>query len=80
MDHTITRKVWVFFEEHKTSGKTFTKQDLTKATGWSPSTVQTYYNKKWRKHLAKEGGTYRVIGFDGFTLEAFIELHSQVSH
>lgn len=79
MDHSNTKKAWSFFVAHKNSGQPFTAKDLAKETGWSDSTVRTYYNKKWRKHLAKEGGTYRVTGFDGFTATDFVSLHSQVS-
>ncbi|MBI2422531.1 MAG: hypothetical protein HYV27_06860 [Candidatus Hydrogenedentes bacterium] len=80
MDHSVTRKAWEFLYDHKCSGKPFTTEEIKKATGWSDSTVRTYRTKKWRKHLQKDGRAYRVVGFDGFALEDFIALHTQVSN
>lgn len=69
-----------FFMNHKESGDWFTLEEALNATGWKKSTFRTYHGKKWTPHIRRVGDTYKVVGFENFTAQDFIALHTQVHH
>lgn len=81
----MTEKKWIqvdkafdFFIEHYESGEPFSLTELADFTGWSRSTVRTYYRKKWRKLILKSGGQYLVAeAIKGFDKVSFRQHQSQ---
>lgn len=66
-----------FLVEKEKAESVFTKQEVIKATGWSPSTVNTYISKKWERFLEKKETGYLVRGVSEFELDEYIRLMSQ---
>ena len=59
-DQSTQRKAHRFFSERMATLEAFTKQDLMDASGWSRSSVDTYWSKQFRGLIEDLGdGTYR---------------------
>jgi len=70
--------VYEFLKEREIKNAKFSKKDIEKITGWSSSTVNTYFSKKWNHFLRKDQGRfYRSNGIKAMTESDFINLHSQ---
>src|SRR5207244_3233712 len=70
-------KAYWFFRDH--SGRTFELAELEEATGWNPTTIQTYVVKKWQHFLQFKGkGVYRVTDFS-ISEEEFLAQQNQVA-
>lgn len=55
------RKALKFFTDHLQSQEPFTKADFERATGWSGSTLNTYWSKQFKPFVvAAPGGKFRV--------------------
>lgn len=55
------RKALTFFPERLKSQESFTKSDFEKATGWSGSTLSTYWSKQFKPFVIPIGNNrYRV--------------------
>lgn len=69
---------FTFFTKMKREGKLFDFYDIEQATGWSRSSVRTYFSKKWGTILTRnEDGMFVNNKFDNFTLKSFKQHHSQ---
>lgn len=47
-DDTTQRKTHEFFTERLRTLEPFTKADVSQATGWSESTLETYWSKQFK--------------------------------
>ena len=80
MSNKKTEKVersYHFLIDKEKSESVFTKRDVINATGWSPSTVNTYISKKWERFLEKTDSGYLARGVSEFELDQYIRLMSQ---
>ena len=60
-DQSTQQKAHRFFSERMATLEPFTKQDLMDASGWSRSSVDTYWSKQFRGLIEDLGdGTYRL--------------------
>ena len=60
-DQSTQRKAHRFFSERMATLEPFTKQDLMDASGWSRSSVDTYWSKQFKSLIEDLGdGTYRL--------------------
>ncbi|OLQ83782.1 hypothetical protein BIT28_16615 [Photobacterium proteolyticum] len=75
-DHVKT--AFRFFEQN--IGKEINISDVAKTVGWKDSTVQTYFNKKWKGVVLERTspGVYLVIMPEDMTVSGFADLHTQV--
>jgi hypothetical protein len=79
-DETL-RRAYEFFRE--TAGQCVSVAQISRATGWSPSSVRTYIPKKWLGivldvQVGWGSGVYEVRRKLG-SLDEFIKLHTQVA-
>ncbi|MGI9946791.1 DUF3644 domain-containing protein [Vibrio hyugaensis] len=71
-------KAFDFFTTRFDKGELFSLTELADFTGWSASTVRTYYRKKWRKFIIPVSGKYQVTEIiKGLTKESFRQHQSQ---
>ena len=71
------RKSYQFFREMEQTGKNFSIEDISNATGWNQSTIKTYRSKKWSDILATKQGKMCVVGLTSYTEDAYVRMMSQ---
>ena len=76
---TKISKSYRFFIEKGLQGTPFTIQELIESTGWSISTVRTYFSKKWDKFITPKDGAYIVNGIDKFSEIEYSRMMSQAN-
>ncbi len=60
-DDLSQRKLFKFLKDHFVSGEPFTKDDVSRVTGWNASTLRTYWSKQINPLIAEEThGTFTV--------------------
>ncbi len=76
--HVKVQYAYHYFKEN--IGKDINLANVANCTGWKVSTVQTYYNKKWKGLILnrRAPGKYAVIMDKNMSLADFGSLHTQV--
>jgi hypothetical protein len=70
-------KSYQFLCEKEKTGQSFTKSELSEATGWAIRSVTAYLNKKLESFISRKGDEYYVQGIKSFKDEEYIRLMSQ---
>jgi hypothetical protein len=73
------RRAYAFLVEVERSGRTFTREELVAASGWTPNTTEANLSKKLSQILHRENGVYRSSGAIDLGEEGFYRICSQKS-
>ncbi len=65
--------------ERESKNLGFTIAELSNATGWKSSTIQTYINKQWKRFVSKDGDKYLSDGLTNTSQDEFVRANSQKS-
>ena len=71
------RASYQFFLKMQNEKKTFSSDDIAKATGWSSSTIKTYKTKKWADILTILPNKHFSADVSTYTEEAYVRMMSQ---
>lgn len=71
------KKSYAFFNEKEKENVSFRINELAKFTGWSESTLKTYFSKKWDTYLTKKNDAYFVSGIAKLSEEEYLRHMSQ---
>ncbi len=71
------KKSYTFFVKKENESKSFKIDELVQITGWSKSTLKTYFSKKWDNYLTKKHDVYFVSGVAKLSEEEYLRHMSQ---
>ena len=71
------RASYYFFLEKQKTGQSFTIGDISIATGWSKSTINTYMTKKWTEILVRQPQKRFSVNISTYSEEAYVRMMSQ---
>lgn len=70
-------KAYKFMLERESKKLDFTIAELSNATGWKSTTIQTYINKQWKRFVYKHENKYISNGLSNISQDEFIKSNSQ---
>lgn len=77
---TNTEKIrasYQFFLEMQEKRMLFSSEDISRATGWSKSTIKTYRSKKWADILISKSNRMFMANLKAYTEDAYVRMMSQ---
>ncbi len=71
------RVSYQFFLKMQENGTPFSSEDISRATGWSKSTIKTYRSKKWADILISKSNKMFMANLKAYTEDAYVRMMSQ---